>query len=118
MTFNYNNMQKTASRLMKRFNQGAIQYEQAGAMSGDPWNPVQGAPTLHAMDATVSGVAQEYVDGSTVLASDLMVSAGVFGALPDMSGAIIIDGKRHSIVRIMPKPAAGVTVAWGFIVRA
>ena len=82
------------------------------------WNPTTGAPTLYPLLGTVLGVAKEYIDGTTILATDLTVRCGVFDVEPDMSGKVIIDGKPHDIIRIMPKPAAGTTVAWELIIRA
>ena len=118
MNFDYGKMQATATKLFSKFNQGVIQYEQQGTVTGPAWNPTMGTPTLHKIEATALGVAKEYIDGTTILATDLSVKCGVFDVEPDMSGKVIIDGKPHDIIKIMPKPAAGTTVAWELIVRA
>lgn len=114
----YTLMQGTASRLMNKFSQGTVVYNDHGTPTGDPWDPTPGTPTDYTLDATVSGVSERYVDGSTVLASDLMVTSAVFDTEPTMQGTVTIDGEAHQIIRIMPKPAAGTTVAWSMIVRA
>ena len=110
-------MQGTASRLLAKFKQGTVVYYEPGAPTGDPWNPTPGAETPHVLDATVSGVSEEYVDGATVEASDLMISAAVFGTTPTMDGRFEIDGKSVEMIRVRPKPAAGTTVAWSVVVR-
>lgn len=116
--FDYGKMQGTASRLLKRFNQGVIRYIEAGPATGPVYDPTPGADVASTLDATANGVAAEYVDGKTVLATDLMVTAAVFDRTPTMNGRIEIDGKEVQIVKIMPKPAAGLTVAWSLICRA
>jgi len=116
--FNYGKMTSTASRLMSRFNQGVIRYIEAGPATGPAWNPTPGADIATTLDATASGVAAQYVDGKTVLATDLMVTAAVFDRVPTMNGRLEIDGKELQIVNIMAKPAAGTVVVWSFICRA
>lgn len=113
----YGKMQGTASRLLTKFKQGAVIYIEPGATTGDPWNPVEGTPTNHELNAAVSGVSDQYVDGSTVLSSDLMVTCAVFDVEPSLDGTMTIDGEAVQIIRVMPKPAAGTTVAWSVIVR-
>ena len=116
--FDYGKMTSTASRLLKRFNQGVIRYIEAGPSTGPAWNPTPGADVISVLDATASGVAAEYFDGKSVLATDLMVTAAVFDRVPTMNGRIEIDGKEVQVVKIMAKPAAGTVVVWNFICRA
>lgn len=116
--FDYGKMTNTASRLLKRFNQGVIRYIEAGPSTGPVYDPTPGADVVSVLDATASGVAAEYVDGKSVLATDLMVTASVFERVPTMNGRIEIDGKEVQIVKILPKPAAGTVVVWNFICRA
>jgi hypothetical protein len=116
--FDYGKMTDTASRLLKRFNQGVIRYIEAGPSTGPAWNPTPGADVTTELDGFATGVAAEYVDGKSVLATDLMVTAAVFDRVPTMSGRLEIDGKEVQIVKIMAKPAAGTVVAWAFIARA
>jgi hypothetical protein len=114
----YGRMQKTASRLLKDKRQGDIIYVQPGATSGPAWDPVVSPPINHTLDATVSGVAFKYVDGSQVLATDQMVIAAVFGVEPSMSGTVTINGRAHQIVRIDRVPGSGTVVAWRVFVRS
>ena len=114
----YREMQAVASEVLGEFRQGVIRYIEAGPSSGPAWNPTPGEDVISVLDATANGVSAEYVDGKSVLATDLMVTAAVFDRVPTMSGRLEIDGKEVQIVKIMDKPAAGTVVVWSFICRA
>lgn len=114
----YDRMQATASRLLEKYNQGVIEYVPPPTTSGDDWNPVQVASDPIAIKGTVQGVSAEYVDGETVQATDLELTASVFDQEPVMSGKFRIDGQVMQTIRIMQKPAAGTVVVWKVIVRA
>lgn len=113
----YGNMQATATRLLNKFQQGTIAYIDT-PMTGDAWNPTPGTPVEYALAATVSGASDDYVDGKAIFATDLLVIAAVFGAVPSLTGQLRIDGNLCEIVAVYPIPAAGETVAWKLIVRA
>jgi hypothetical protein len=53
-----------------------------------------------------------------VLATDLEVTAAVFGAELEPADQLSIDGQVVVVVEITRVPAAGTLVAWKFIVRA
>jgi len=114
----YDQLRPTASRLLKQFKQGSVQYRYTGPATGDEWNPQPGAAITIELDATVNGVSQQHVDGSLILATDEQVTTSVFAVEPDLSGEIIIDGKPRQIVRVIPLPAAGQPVAWRIICRS
>ena len=118
MTGFYGRLQGTASRLMAKFSQGQVVYTITGAPTGPAWDPTPGTPVSYTLDATVQGVAKEYVDGTLILATDLQVTCAVFGAEPSLAGTITIDGKVCQIVRVDKVPGAGVTIAWRIFVRA
>lgn len=126
----YSEMQGVASELLKEFGQGQVVYTITGAPTGPAWNPTPGAPVSYTLDATVQGVAKEYVGaivqgagresvgGAMILATDLQVTCAVFGSEPSLAGTITIDGKVCQIVRVDKVPGAGVTIAWRIFVRA
>ena len=58
-----------------------------------------------------------FKDPSLINESDLLVTCPVFGATPTTSGSVLIDGVRHTVVRVERVPAAGVPVAWQIVVR-
>ena len=98
--------------------QGTITYNHPGAVTGPPSAPIQGAPTPYTLDATASGVGQQYRGSTLVIETDKEVTAAVFGVTPSISGTVTIDGVVHQIVMVKQVPAAGVPVAWKIIVRA
>ncbi len=114
----YNRLQGTASRLLNRFRQGAIAYRQPGTTTGPAFDPVVGPPTNYELDATAVGVSQKYINGTTIVAADKEVTAAVFGATPDTSGRIVMDGRELEIVQTWQVPASGTPVAHKFIVKA
>jgi hypothetical protein len=120
--FDYARMQGTASRLMQRFKQGTIVLTRPGTETPgpNPWGPpVVGDPVEYEIDGVAKGVSERFVDGTVVLATDLEITAAVFGVAPSMeTDQITIDGRVVVIVRIDQVPAAGTPVAWRFIVRA
>ena len=114
----YSQMQGVASQLLGQFKQGTIIYNQPGEVTGPEWSPTVGEDIQHTLDATANGVSQEYVDGTSVMATDKEVTAAVFGVVPSTSGTLTIDGQTLQIVRVWQVPAAGTPAAWKIIARA
>lgn len=109
-----------ADKLLTKFQQGSIALVRRTV--SPPASP-GGAPIVsnvsHQLQAIASGVSQQYVDGVTILATDLqVVSAVPDGVVPTAGDVITIDGKSTVLLRIVPVPAAGLTVAYKFLVRA
>lgn len=118
--FDYGRMQNTASRLLERFAQGTVTLTKPGATTPgpNPWDtPTVTDPVVHALDATLKGVSAEFVDGTTIFATDLEVTAAVFGAEPEPPDEVAIDGQVVTVIKTMKIPAAGTPMAWKFIVR-
>jgi hypothetical protein len=112
----YGDMQTLATGLLTEFNQGGLALSVATPGAGPPHNP--GATTYAdtAFVGAARGVAQEHVDGTLVLTTDLQVTAP--GTLtPKMSDRVKIGGIAHAMVKIIPKPATGTVVAYILIVR-
>lgn len=119
--FDYAKMQATASRLLDRFAQGAVTLTKPGETTPgpNPWDPpVVTAPVVYTLHAAVKGVSAQFVDGTTILATDLEITAAVFGADPAPPDKVEIDGKAVVVLKTIRVPAAGTVVAWKFIVRA
>lgn len=128
--FDYGRMQATASRLMKRFAQGTVTLTKPGETvpGANPWDPpVEGEPVVYTLDATVKGVSDKYIDGTTILATDLEVLVSTAGrdangnpvAIdPDLGAdTLTIDGQAMTLVRDLSVPAAGTKVVLKYIVR-
>lgn len=120
--FDYARMRSTADRLMGRFKQGTcvlVREEPGASPVGQPWQPGAPAVTRTDLAAAARGVDQKFVDGTTILSSDLMIVCAVPAVRPDMATDWVeIDGRRHTIVRSEPIPPAGTAVAWRLILRA
>lgn len=113
--FDYNKMKTTADRLIDRFAQGIIEYEAVVTVPpANPWDEPQETVVREEIQGVVSGVSQEFVDGVTVLAGDLMLISS--SDIP-VGGRIIIDGKYHVIINHTKIPSAGITVAHRYIIR-
>lgn len=118
--FDYGRMAKTADRLLGRFSQGVITLTRPGSTTPgpNPWDPpVESPPVEYTLKAVAKGVSKEFIDGTTIVATDLEITAAVFGADPDPADVLAIDGKAVTVLRIIRLPAAGVLVAWKFVVR-
>ena len=112
----YQRSQKTASRLLSQFSQGAVVYEDRIRTGGEDWAPTFETVSLP-LDAAVKGVGQMFKDSSLINESDLLVTCAVFGAEPSTKGSVLIDGRRHTVVQVQQAPGAGVPVAWKIVVR-
>lgn len=114
----YQKMQGTTSRLLKKFQQGSINYIITGPDTGPDYNPTPGAPISYPLDATANGVEQKYIKEGYIAASDIQVTAAVFDVEPTDKGVIEIDGKEKQIIAVKKLPAAGVISAWVIFVKS
>lgn len=108
-----------ADKLLGQFKQGNIQLVRREVVPPvNSWDAPTITDVTYQLDAIASGVAQEYIDGTTIVATDLqVVSAVPDGVIPAAGDIIKIDGKNTTLLRIIPVPAAGLTVAYKFLVR-
>lgn len=115
----YDELQAVTKGIMTEFKQGSVNYvRMAPGSGGTPDAPAAATATPTALDAAVRGVAKAYVDRGLAVATDRqVVSSVVVGLTPSMTDFIDVDGVRHKIVHIDPRPSAGVAVAWIFIIR-
>jgi len=116
----YDEMQKVAQEILSdpEFKQSVIQHVQITPGVGPVDNPGPSSEVVTALDATARGVSFKYVASGLAVAGDLQVTAAVkAGITPKQSDFIDIDGVRYKIMQILFRPAAGVKVAWTFIVQ-
>ncbi len=73
----YTRMQKTSSRLLKKFAQGEITYQVETKGSGPDWNPSPGGLITYTLDAVAKGVDQKYVRDGYISASDIQITAAI-----------------------------------------
>lgn len=110
---------RRVARIISEWNTGTITLTRTTTGAPDPstpWTP--GAPTtaVFTLAARVDGVTADYVDGTTVLATDLLVIASpkardaggdVVDIVPTMADEIAIDGAAKVVKKIEAVPAAG-----------
>lgn len=116
----YPKLQITASKLLAKFKQGTIQLVKTGApVAGtNEWDsPTNGAETTYTLDAIADGVNQKYVDGETVLATDLQITSAVFAVKPLIGDKLIIDGQKMTIIKVLANPSAGLVCNWILFAR-
>ena len=116
----YDEIADVASGVLKEFKQGAITLRRTTTAPSDPSTPwIPGAPTMvsYGLDAVVRGVSKAYIDGTLILAGDLMVTCAVPAIIPDIADVIVIDGVDHAVKRVEPIPAAGIAAAYRLFVR-
>lgn len=116
----YDDMRGVASELFAEFKQGMIEYigvtSTAGGSPDEPATVTDASPV--ALNATARPVSTKYVDGTHIVQSDKQVTIPNNGkAEPSINGFLRIDGVRHKIIEIMPRPAAGDPITWTVIVR-
>lgn len=119
MTMNYQRLKQTHDDMMQRFAQGTVELVQTTTTQGpNEWDPPTVTETVTPLQATVTGVAMEYVDGNQVLSSDLWVQMAIPDPEPALGDYIRIDGDDHVILRIDRIPGAGDAVALRCWVRS
>lgn len=116
----YHEFQDIASSLFAEFKQGTVRLVEPGAKTGSVGEPTYGADTFHSVNATVTGVPEKYIDGTTIRTTDLMVSfaGNAVTTRPDTTWRIEIDDKEHEIIQDLSKPPVGVVAVYRFAVRA
>lgn len=122
--FNYARMQGTATRLLQRFAQGTITLTRVTPGAPDPatpWLPGEPTTTEYDLDATVSAITSDqasakWIDGTTIVSSDMVVTCSVPAVGPRMSDYVEIDGVVQVIKKIVAIPAAGTPVVFKLVV--
>lgn len=116
MSFDYAKMTRTANRLLDRFNQGVIEYVSITTIPApNDYDLPTETETVTRVNGVVRGVSDKFVDGVTVLASDLQLLADT--ACP-VGGVVRLDGVNQIIVRHDPIPANGTPVTHRYILRS
>lgn len=108
-----------ADKLLKQFKQGDIVLVQTVTTPApNPWDAPVTTELRTPLDAIAKGVSEQYVDGVTILSTDIEIVSAAPLVATKVSDFIEIDGKTTTLLRIIPIPAAGLTVAHKFLVRA
>lgn len=126
MTDPYASKRRRVARIIGKWNTGTITLTRSTAGTPDPATPwIPGTPTadVFALDARVDGVTADQIDGTTILATDLVVIASpnarhtledgeaadgaITDIVPTVNDTLEIDGEEKAIKRVQSIPAAG-----------
>lgn len=122
----YDEMQSVATEALGEFSQGTLKLKKHTAGAGPSHNPAVGTWSAGellkgavngAANATSGGFGKTYVDGTVILASDLMVTCAVPTVEPAVGDKVEIDGVDHNVVAVKRMPEAGTAVAFKIFVR-
>lgn len=121
----YLDLQGVAADVLGQFKQGTVTLTRVERAEPDEDAPdVLGAVTatlVFTLSATVKGVNKKFVDGTMVLADDLVVTTSPVVLLDgskalletiELSDILKINDVSHVIHKVEAKPAAGPTVAF------
>lgn len=112
-------MARNVARQIGRYGSGAITLTRStsGAPTPEtPWTPGDPTVEVYELDARLDGVTADQIDGTTIVATDLMVIASpkardaggdVVDIVPTMADVIAIDGAAKVVKKIEAVPAAG-----------
>lgn len=118
MGIDYAKLRQTATRLLDESKQGVIEY--VGAGSFNPGATPLDAPTVsrffNLTSGIVRGVSQKFVDGETILATDLQAMIR-YDAEVSVGDILVIDTVSHVILRIDKIPAAGIPLVQRVFIR-
>ena len=112
-------MAATGKRIITQNKQGVIEIGRTVVTSGaNSWDAPTTTTTYDMIAAVAKGVSKQFVDGATVLATDLELVATIDDYSPLPGDIVRIDGKRVAVISQSQIPAAGIICAWRFIVRS
>lgn len=101
-------MAAMADRLLSGAQQGRVVLSRTTRANGTMVEPLK---------AVVKGVAAQFVDNTTVRASDLEVLCTPPQIRPEPGDTAIIDGRNAKVLVATPIPAAGEPAVWRLIVK-
>lgn len=114
----YDEMQDIARDVLGEFRQEGLRYIRVTPGTGPKDDPGPAVVTPFDIDAAARGVAFKYVNGSTIVTTDLQLTMAVRDDVtPDMHGFVEAGGKRCKVIAVQPIPPTGVTVAHVVIFR-
>ncbi len=122
-------MARNVARQIGRYGTGTVTLTRTTTGTPDPATPwIPGTPTtaVYTLSARVDGVVADQVDGTTILATDLMVIASPLATLagvpvdivPRQADTLTIDGAVKAIKKIEAVPAAGAAARFHIFVAS
>lgn len=123
----YASKRRRVAKLIKRWSTGVVTLTRSSLAAPEvetPWVPGAATTNVYTLDARVDGVIDDYINGSTILATDRMVIASPKASLdgvvvdiePRSSDVLSIDGEAVVIKEIKAIPAAGAAAMFHIII--
>lgn len=113
----YQELQGLARELLDEFSQGTITFIQVTPGNGPKQNPGPPVETPHPFEGVMRGVKFRYIDGTTIVATDLQCTMPAGIVEPKLPGFILADGVKYKVIKVDRKPSIGVAVAYTIIVK-
>jgi hypothetical protein len=114
----YSDLRNVASGLLAEFGQGVVEIGKPVTVPPvNEWDAPVTDIQWTRVNAVARGVSQKYVDGVSIVATDLQLTVDMGAYDPAAGDRIRIDGKQVSVLRFDRIPAAGEVVAHRVIVR-
>jgi hypothetical protein len=115
----YDDMALMAKELLAELNQGTVEIGRAVVTTGvNSWDAPSVSVDYVEINSVVRGVSRKFVDGVTVMDTDLQVISSIEDYEPLPGDLMRIDGKPVVLIKQEKIPGAGIVAAWRFIVRA
>jgi len=112
----YEDAQASAAEALGEFAQGETKLVRV-YRSGPEYSPSDSVQGEETVNAVVSGVSRQYVDGTTIVQSDLQATIPGSVDPPQVDDLFAVDGQRLAVLRVLSKPAAGTPVVHVVILR-
>jgi hypothetical protein len=122
----YEKMQGVAASVLRDFDQATasddpdkgIWYVAVATGNGPRDNPGPPVETPYKVNGAARGVKFKYINGTSIIASDLQATMAVIpGLVPSIAGFVKLDGTRYKIIRVDPVPPVGVPVVYRLFFR-
>lgn len=124
----YAHKRRRVARMIKRWSTGTVTLTRsipATPSAQTPWVPGT-TLSVYTLDARVDGVNAEYINGTTILATDRMVIASpeallageVVSIEPRSSDVLSIDGDEVVIKEVKAIPAAGLAALFHIVIAS
>lgn len=125
----YASKRRRVARLIERWSTGVVTLTRsvnAEPAPETPWLPGAATTTVYTLNARVDGVIADYVNGTTILATDRMVIASPKASLgdevvdiePRASDTLAIDGEEVTIKEVKAIPAAGPAAMFHIVIAS
>ena len=112
----YQEMQDVATDVLTEFDQG-VTLVQVTKGAGPSYDPGADSEVDVVIPGTASGVSKKYVNGDSILESDLQAVIAASVAVPTMNDKLKINSDTKKIISIKAVPAAGIPAVYVVIFR-